>query len=199
MNDVIVFIAQYFFIASIAIAGLVWLRLPTSQKWTLAVTGLAGGVAALGLITLAGMLYYDPRPFVVQHIHPLFAHAADNGFPSDHAALTMFLAVCVLFYSRPWGAALAVNALLVGIARVLAHVHSPLDIIAGFVFAAAAAAAAHWAAQRIARRRPLAPSARQAAGNPPSDQLTCHPSKARTPSHPGPRGPDEPSESHPRA
>ena len=91
-----------------------WLRVPASQKWTLAVTG--------------------------------------NGFPSDHAALTMFLVVCVLFYSRLRGGALVVNALLVGTARVLAHVDSPLDIIAGFVFAAVAALLARWAAPRMVRQ-----------------------------------------------
>ena len=158
MDHVIVFVAQYFFILSLAITALAWLRLPSAQKWTLAVTGLLGGLAALGLIALGGMLYYDPRPFVVQHIHPLFAHAADNGFPSDHAALTMFLAACVLFYSRWWGSALALNAILVGAARVLARVHSPLDIIAGFAFAAVAAVLAHWAAPWIVRRLPMAPS-----------------------------------------
>lgn len=172
MDDVIVFIAQYFFILSIAIAGLVWLRVPAGQKWTLAVTGVAGGLAGLGFITLAGMLYYDPRPFVAQHIHPLFAHAADNGFPSDHAALTMFLAVCVLFCSRLWGGALVVNALLAGTARVLAHVHSPLDIVARFVFAAVAALLAHWAAPWVVRKLPLAPPPEHPAGDARSGQLT---------------------------
>ncbi len=118
------------------------------------------------------MLYYDPRPFVAQHIHPLFAHAADNGFPSDHAALTMFLAVCVLFYSRLWGGALVVNALLVGTARVLAHVHSPLDIVAGFVFAAVAALLAHRAAPWMVRKLPLAPPPGHPAGDARSGQLT---------------------------
>ncbi|MGO9078161.1 MAG: phosphatase PAP2 family protein [Streptosporangiaceae bacterium] len=63
----------------------------------------------------------------------MLAHAADNGFPSGHATLTMFLAVCVLFYSRRWGSLLAVSALravsalMVGGARVLARVHSPAE------------------------------------------------------------------------
>ncbi len=165
MDAVIVFIAQYFFVLSIAVAGLVWLRVPAGQKWTLAVTGVAGGLLGLGLITVAGLLYYEPRPFVTQHIHPLFAHAADNGFPSDHATLTMFLAVCVLFYSRLWGGVLVGNALLVGTARVLAHVHSPLDIVAGFVFAAVAALLAHWAAPWMVRKLPLAPASPRPAGD----------------------------------
>jgi undecaprenyl-diphosphatase len=177
VDGVIVAVAQYFFLLSIAITGLVWLRLPAYRKWTLATAGLTGGLAGLGLIALAGSLYYDPRPFVVQHIHPLFTHAADNGFPSDHATLTMFLAVCVLFCSRPWGIVLAINALLVGTARVLAHVHSPLDIAAGYAIGAAAAVLASWLAPVIVARIPLA-SARPpspAAPQPRHDQLTRPP------------------------
>jgi membrane-associated phospholipid phosphatase len=76
----------------------------------------------------------------------------------------MFLAVCVLFCSRPWRIVLAGNALLVGGARVLAHVHSPLDIAAGYVIGAVAAALASWLAPVIVRRIPLASAARPAAG-----------------------------------
>ncbi len=154
MNVVIVVVAQYFFLISVAVTAAVWIRQPSRGKLTLAIAGVAGGLAGLGLISLAGALYYDPRPFVVEHIHPLFAHAADNGFPSDHAALTMFLAVCVWFCSRRWGLVLAVNALLVGAARVLAHVHSPLDILAGYLIGATAAALASLAAPAIVRRLP---------------------------------------------
>ncbi len=158
MDQVIVIVAQYFVVLSVLIAGVFWLRLPAYGKWTLGTAGLLGGLVALGLIAVAGSLYHDRRPFVTEHVRPLFPHPADNGFPSDHATLTMFIAVCVLFYSRAWGSALTVNALLVGIARVLARVHSPLDIAAGYVLGALAAAAAVWAAPRIVRLIPL-PSA----------------------------------------
>jgi undecaprenyl-diphosphatase len=173
VDAAIVVVAQYFFLISIAITGLVWLGLPAYRKWTLATAGITGGLAGLGLIAAAGVLYYDPRPFVAGHIHPLFAHAADNGFPSDHAALTMFLAVCVLFCSRPWGTVLTINALLVGTARVLAHVHSPLDIAAGYLIGAAAAALASWLAPVIVHRVPLASATRpQPAREPRHSQLT---------------------------
>ena len=172
MDNVIVFVAQYFVILSIAIAGVAWLRLSTGQKWALAVTGITGGVAVLGLITLTGKLYYDPRPFVAHHLHPLFAHAADNGFPSDHATLTMFLALCVLFYSPLWGSVLVLNALLVGTARVLAHVHSPLDIVAGFALAVVAAVLARLAAPWIVRKLPLAPAQAEEPHGGTGDRLT---------------------------
>ncbi len=167
MDVVIVAVAQYFALISVAVAVVVWIRQPPGGKWTLAIAVLTGGLAGLGLIALAGALYYDPRPFVVQHIHPLFAHAADNGFPSDHAALTMFLAVSVWFCSRRWGLVLAVNAVLVGIARVLAHVHSPLDIAAGYLIGAVTAILAAAAAPAIVRRiRPAARKRPESTGQP---------------------------------
>lgn len=102
MDTAIVVVAKYFLLASIAIDGLAWLRLPAYQKRTLTAAGITGGLAGLGLIALAGALYNESRPFDAQPIHPLFTHAADNGFPSDHAALTMFIAVSALHCSWPW-------------------------------------------------------------------------------------------------
>jgi undecaprenyl-diphosphatase len=84
----------------------------------------------------------DPRPFVTQHVAPLFPHAPDNGFPSDHTLASMFLAVCALFYSTRWGGA-----------RIAAHVHSPIDILGAIALAIMAALitrpAARWLTARL--------------------------------------------------
>lgn len=141
MNSVIIFVAKYFFLLSILVAAVFWLRSRTNTKIELAARALIGGVLALLLSYLAGSLYYDPRPFVVEHITPLIPHAADNGFPSDHALLTSFLAFVILAYSKQWGSLLLVVAVLVGAARVAAHVHHPLDIVGSFVISAVAAGA----------------------------------------------------------
>ena len=69
-----------------------WLRATRPVKFTLAWQLVVGGLIALGLARLGGHFYYDTRPFVRDHVKPLFAHAPDNGFPSDHALLTSFLA-----------------------------------------------------------------------------------------------------------
>lgn len=156
MDAVIVAVAQYFIAISALVTALVWLRQPAARKWSMGLACGAGAVLAFGLLTLAGDLYHDKRPFVTEHIRPMFAHPADNGFPSDHATMAMFLAVCVLFYAWRWGIVLLVNALLIGTARVLAHVHSPLDIAAGFLIGTAAAALACWLAPKLTGRLPLA-------------------------------------------
>ncbi len=155
MNTLIAAAAQYGFVVSFIVAAVVWLRLPPRPRWELLATGLVGGVLCLALIKLGGALYYDPRPFVTQHIAPLFPHPADNGFPSDHTVLTMFVALCVLFYSRRWGLILVAVSLLAGVARILAHVHSPIDILGAVAMAAAAAATAHPVAIWVVRRLPM--------------------------------------------
>ena len=153
MNTLIADLAQYGFLISFVIAFLVWLRLPRTQKLELLVAGVVGGIVCLALIKLGGALYYDTRPFVTQGVAPLFPHGADNGFPSDHTAVTMFVALCVLIVSRPWGLALVAVSLVAGVARVLAHVHSPIDIVGAVAIAAVAAAVGWLVARWIFERR----------------------------------------------
>jgi undecaprenyl-diphosphatase len=161
MDSIVVFVAKYALFFSLAIAVYVWLRLPREQKWEAVVWAVIGGALALALVKLGGALFYDTRPFVTDHVAPLFAHAPDNGFPSDHTAVSMFAAVLVLYYSRRWGIVLVVISLLIGASRVAAHLHRPIDILGAIVIALVSALIAFPAARRLTRRWPLA--ARKAA------------------------------------
>jgi undecaprenyl-diphosphatase len=87
----------------------------------------------------------DPRPFT-QGVHPLFPHAADNGFPSEHALFSFTLAFLSFSVSRLVAYGLLPLAMIVGACRVLAGVHHTVDIIAGAVLAAAAVAPGVWLA-----------------------------------------------------
>lgn len=116
MDTVIADLAQYGFIFSFVVAFVVWLRLARRQQVELLLAGVVGGVACLVLIKAAGAVFYDTRPFVAQHIAPLFPHAADNGFPSDHTAVTMLVGFCVLVVSRRWGLVLLALSALAGVA-----------------------------------------------------------------------------------
>jgi undecaprenyl-diphosphatase len=156
MGSLVVVTAKYGLVLSVVITLYVWVRLSRPQKVELTIWAVLGGVVAVALVELGGALYFDPRPFVTHHVTPLFAHATDTGFPSDHTAISMFLAVCVLFYSRRWGAVLVGVTLLVGASRVAAHVHSPFDILGGVLVGAAAALATLPAARSLAWRRTLA-------------------------------------------
>jgi undecaprenyl-diphosphatase len=149
VNSITVFVAKYFLLLSAAIVVVYWLRSSRPMKIKLGWQLVVGGVIALALSAIASHLYYDTRPFVSQHLVPLIAHAPDNGFPSDHALFTSFVGFSVLVYSRRVGALLLLIALLVGAARVAAHIHNPIDIAGSFVIAAIAVALT----QLIARLR----------------------------------------------
>jgi undecaprenyl-diphosphatase len=136
MHWLIKLVGEYFFIISLVVVGLYWLQAKRSTKISLAYQVIVGGVVALVLDLIAGNLYYDPRPFVTHHLVPIIAHAADNGFPSDHALLTSFLGFTMLLYSKRVGIFLLIIALLVSWARVAAHIHNPRDIVGSFVIAA---------------------------------------------------------------
>lgn len=153
MHSVIRVVGQYFFLISIAIVALYWLRSRRDVKVSLGWRLVAGGAVALALDDVAGRLYYDPRPFVTHHLVPIIPHAADNGFPSDHALLTAFLAFTMLLYSRRLALVLFLNALLVSWARVAAHIHNPRDIVGGFVLAAIAVAIVDGITRLWRRRR----------------------------------------------
>ena len=140
-----------------AAVAVFWLRARPSDRLPLAGQLILGGILALALARVGGHLYDDPRPFVTGHLRPLFPHAPDNGFPSDHALLTSFLAFALWRWSRPLAGGLFVNALLVGGARVLAHVHHVIDILGSFAFALVAVLVV----TALDRLRPGGPSPRR--------------------------------------
>jgi undecaprenyl-diphosphatase len=136
MHWLIRFVGDYFFLLSLAIVAVYWLLAHRHEKVTLVWQLLAGGALALLFSTVASSLYYDTRPFVTERVVPLIAHSADNGFPSDHTLLTAFLGFTIYIHSRVVGGILLLIALLVGVARVAAHIHHPIDIVGSFVIAA---------------------------------------------------------------
>jgi len=153
VNALIVFIAKYFLFLSVLLVALYWLRSTTSTKIQLGFRLVVGGLIALALARISAQLYYSTRPFVTSHVTPLFAHAADNGFPSDHALLASFLGFALWSYSRNLGVILLINAVLIGAARVAAHVHHPFDILGSLLFSAVAVVVITWIAknERVAR------------------------------------------------
>lgn len=88
-------------------------------------------VGSLLLGGIAGLLIENPRPFVTEQIIPLIPHDPTNGFPSTHTLVTVSLALVVFVYEKRIGAVLFLLAILVGVGRVLAHVHSVVDVLGG--------------------------------------------------------------------
>lgn len=145
MNTVARFAAQYLIYLMVVLAGVVWLFGSRRDKVAWALEGVLGlAFVGIGLV-LAGHLHTDPRPFVHDpNSTPLFPHAADNGFPSDHSAAAGLLAVLVLRWRWLVGIVVAVAAAVVAWARVAAHVHHAQDVLGGLVIGAIAAGLAIW-------------------------------------------------------
>jgi undecaprenyl-diphosphatase len=97
------------------------------------------GVVTAGLALALGLVLERtlsrPRPFVELGFQPLFPHAADSSFPSDHTLIGVALVGPLLVASRKLGGMLVVWALIVGLARVAAGVHYPSDILGSAVLA----------------------------------------------------------------
>ncbi|HEX6977452.1 MAG TPA: phosphatase PAP2 family protein [Patescibacteria group bacterium] len=85
-------------------------------------------------------LFHTPRPFVVNGLRPLTATVpSDPAFPSTHAAAVFALATTIWFHDRKVGIFFVVAAVVVGVARILANVHYPEDILAGAIIGSFAA------------------------------------------------------------
>jgi membrane-associated phospholipid phosphatase len=166
VNTLIVFVAQYVLYVLVLIAGLVWLTVGRRKKAALTAQAVLG-LALVGIgIWVAAHLHADPRPFVHDPASkPLFAHAADNGFPSDHSAAAGLLTALVFRYKRILGLITAAGAVLIAWARVAAHVHHGQDVIAGLAIGVASGALAIWIVSLLAsalRRRGFTHEASQA-------------------------------------
>jgi len=135
MHVVLLIVAKYLLFVVGILCFAYWLTVPKQEKIRLAIFGILAGVVTLALVKISAWVYYDPRPFVSQHVPPLYPHAADNGFPSDHTVLAALAALVVYSSSKRAGLALLGLALLIGVARVLGHIHSPIDIIGSIAFA----------------------------------------------------------------
>lgn len=114
-------------------------KVPTEHRYAAYCRILMAGLTAYLLAKLMATVYQPAteRPFEILGVEPGAAYLNNPGFPSDHALFVMaiFLAVWFEARSRVLAWVLAGLVVLVCIGRVLALVHTPLDVIGG-IFAA---------------------------------------------------------------
>lgn len=133
MNTIMIFIAEYFYILAVLVALVFFLRQSRLIQKSMAISGVVIGGLSYVVARIAGHFYYNPRPFIVGHFVPLIAHAADNGFPSDHVLLTGAIAAIIWFYHKKLSLGLWAFAILIGFARVYVGIHHVADIIGSIV------------------------------------------------------------------
>lgn len=123
----------------VAIATLVWL-VPNRDKFAVYSRMLLAGLTSYFIAKLVALAWQpsQQRPFEILGVDPGASYLNNPGFPSDHS-LFVWVIVFAVWYGtrRPWLAlCLGVVAALVCLGRVLALVHTPLDVFGGFVVAA---------------------------------------------------------------
>ncbi|MEU5598615.1 phosphatase PAP2 family protein [Streptomyces sp. NPDC020298] len=112
--------------AAASVAGLVW-------------APLAAGIAVLVNVPIRGFVE-RPRPFVDhQGLDVLVSGKNDYSFVSDHATLTMAMAVGLFVANRKFGLVGIGLALFEGFCRVYMGVHYPTDVVGGFALGTAVA------------------------------------------------------------
>lgn len=117
-----------------AAVGAYWVVKEKPNLSTLAPYVLMAGLTSLLTGKLLSMLpIHEVRPFVEQGVQAGAAFINNPGFPSDHALLAtvVVMAVYVLTPYKKVAYGLMALALLMCVARVLALVHTPLDIVGG--------------------------------------------------------------------
>lgn len=140
--DVTIFAASYLVYISAAlavVAAAILLRnVPrlTILRWIVSVIIML--VVAFALARVASAVYNDPRPFTQDHVKPLIAHAADNGFPSDHALLGAAIVAAILLLSPWWSIPFILAGVAVDWARVGAGIHHVSDVVGSSVIVAIA-------------------------------------------------------------
>ncbi|MCC7450211.1 MAG: phosphatase PAP2 family protein [Anaerolineae bacterium] len=132
-DHVVIFGASYLYLVIIAVAVITWLFCSGVNRIKL--LRLAVIVLPVSYIIAAGLGYViaSPRPFMVADIVPLIPASTDNGFPSETTLVAAAAATVVFVYHRRVGAILCFLACWVGVARVLAQVHHPIDIVGSLV------------------------------------------------------------------
>ncbi|MFJ9154494.1 phosphatase PAP2 family protein [Streptomyces sp. NPDC102270] len=100
---------------------------------------LAAALAVLVNVPIRGFVE-RPRPFRTHEgLEVLVAGKTDYSFVSDHATITMAMAVGLFVANRKFGLVGIVLALLEGFCRVYMGVHYPTDVIGGFALGTAVA------------------------------------------------------------
>jgi undecaprenyl-diphosphatase len=135
-NLVVVVAQNGIFVLPIAVVVL-WLRPPADgdRQREATIAGCAAAVLALALGLVLERTLHRPRPFLELGFAPLFPHADDSSFPSDHMLVGIALVGPLVWCATRLGSGLVAWALVVGFARVSAGVHYPSDVLGSAVVA----------------------------------------------------------------
>ena len=146
-DNMVIFLAVYFPYVVVILAGLFLLfhhevlqaenpfRVFLQKKKEMLLVFLSGFLAYFMSVILK-ILFHTFRPFLaLPQVHSLFTETG-HAFPSGHATFFSALAVSLFFLHKKAGYVFMFFALIIGLARIVAGVHFPIDILGGFILGA---------------------------------------------------------------
>lgn len=143
MTEVLIKIAADGLVVVIALIGAVTLllKVPRGKRFETYSVVLMAGLTAYLVAKLIGSIYQPEtmRPFEQLGLDAGAAYLNNPGFPSDHVLFCMAITLAVWFGTGMKRIAYLLFGLtvIVAIARVVALVHTPLDVVGGMVIACA--------------------------------------------------------------
>lgn len=133
IDAVVTFFAEYFpYIVVLAFLALLFYSgYEKREKIRLFWIALfSAAIARYGITEVIRFFYNRPRPLVALDVQPLFDEQSWS-FPSGHAAFFFALAAAIYFHNKKLGVWFFLSATIISVARVIAGVHYPSDILGG--------------------------------------------------------------------
>lgn len=134
-------IADYAVFPVVIIGAWAMFKIPRAKMYQCFARGFMTGLTALFVAKIASLLYQGERPFVQLGVEAKAAYLDNPGFPSDHVLLVFVITLIVWASTKNVKVSIILLTLssLVAVGRILALVHTPVDVLGGLACAALAA------------------------------------------------------------
>jgi undecaprenyl-diphosphatase len=129
-----VIMAQYMPVVIILILAYLWIQNGNNYR-NIVLYGIYASLIGLAINLIIGLIYFHPRPFMIQLGTQLFHYPVETSFPSDHTTFMISIALTLIYFkeTRIVGIGLFILGLIGGFARVFSGVHFPFDIFGGII------------------------------------------------------------------
>ncbi len=134
IDIIAVFMAQYMPVVIILVLAYLWIKNGNKHR-NIVLYGIYASIIGLAINLIIGLIYFHPRPFMIQMGTQLFQYPAETSFPSDHTTFMISMALMLIYFkeTRMVGIGLFILGLTGGFARVFSGVHFPFDILGAIV------------------------------------------------------------------
>jgi len=130
-DDLIIFFGTHLAYILVAVFLLIVVK---NKNWKMFFVSVISVFLSRAVITeIIRFFYYVPRPFINNVVHQLIFHETSGSFPSGHATFFFALAMAIFFFHKKWSILFFAGVTLIGVARIIAGVHWPIDILVGAI------------------------------------------------------------------